>query len=140
MHLSIVTPAGAKVDAEVTQVTAPGELGDLGILPGHLPLLTGVGVGVLSYNEVGSATKILAVSGGYLEVADDHIIVAIETAEAPDEIDVARAKTALERSASELAGIDPSAGGDVQRIAMAMRRAENRIEVGSQAKLKLPPQ
>ncbi len=140
MHLSIVTPTGEKLDAEVTQVTAPGELGDLGILPGHLPLLTGLGVGVLSYTKAGAPAQVLAIAGGYLEVAEDRIIVATQTAEAPEEIDLTRARRALERATKQLAAVDPSASGDVQRLGAALRRAQNRIEVGGTAKLKLPPQ
>ena len=92
MQLRVVTPVGSKVDLAVTQVTVPGELGDMGILPGHRPLLSALGVGVLSYAADG-ATAYLAVNGGYVEVDDDGVIVVTETAESPDEIDIDRSGT-----------------------------------------------
>jgi F-type H+-transporting ATPase subunit epsilon len=93
MHLQVVTPQGAKLETNVSAVTAPGTMGDMGILPGHQPLLTSLGIGALSYTADGQ-TGWLAVNGGFLEVADDALIVITETAEAPSEIDVDRAKRA----------------------------------------------
>ena len=93
MQLSVVTPVGSKVDTTVTQVTVPGELGDMGILPGHRALLSSLGVGTLSYTVAGRVAY-LAISGGYVEVDDAGVIVVTETAEAPEDIDVDRAKAA----------------------------------------------
>ena len=128
MQLQIVTPKGSKVEAEITEVTAPGVVGDLGILPGHRPLLTALGIGVLSYKADGADAN-LAVNGGYLEVADDHVVVITETAETPDEIDVTRAETALDTARKELEGLDPNRGEAVAAAVADMRRAENRIAV-----------
>jgi F-type H+-transporting ATPase subunit epsilon len=125
---------GSKVDVTVGQVTVPGELGDMGILPGHRALLSGLGTGVLSYTSEGT-TSHLAVNGGYVEVDDDGVIVVTETAEAPDEIDIDRAKAALARSQKEAAGLDAEADAELARVAQSIRRAENRTEV---AKLRKP--
>ena len=84
MQLQIVTPQGSKVEAEISEITAPGVGGDLGVLPGHRPLLTALGIGVLTFKS-GGAEANLAVNGGYLEVADDHVVVITETAETPDD-------------------------------------------------------
>ena len=81
MQLSVVTPMGSKVDTIVTQVTVPGEIGDMGILPGHRALLSSLGIGVLSYTSEGQVSY-LAVNGGYVEVDDKGVIVVTETAEA----------------------------------------------------------
>ncbi|MGM0576580.1 MAG: ATP synthase F1 subunit epsilon [Myxococcota bacterium] len=129
MELQVVTPEGPKVDVEVTSVTAPGELGALGILPGHRALLSSLGIGALSYERGGAGTAWLAVNGGYIEVANDRVIVITETAEAPDEIDVDRAKDALSRADKELGEIPAERLEEVARLTTAKRRAENRLEV-----------
>lgn len=126
MDLKVVTPKGSKVEATVSQVTAPGELGDLGILPGHRALLTSVGIGLLGYTSEGKVCT-LAVNGGYLEVADDTIVVITETAEAPDEIDPARAETARAKAVEELHGLDSSNGEAFAAATARLKRAENRL-------------
>jgi F-type H+-transporting ATPase subunit epsilon len=138
MHVQIVTPQGAKVEADVSQLTAPGEAGDLGLLPGHRPLLTSLGVGTLSYTRVGGSTQYLAVNGGYLEIDRDDIIVITETAEAPDEIDVARAKRALDRARAELREVDLGRPEELARIQAAVRRAESRLIVATLLKPSIP--
>ena len=68
MKLSLTTPKGALVDADVEEVTAPGELGELGILPGHVPLMTALRPGVLSY-KAKDHDGVVAVGQGFLQVA-----------------------------------------------------------------------
>ncbi|MGB0588245.1 MAG: ATP synthase F1 subunit epsilon [Myxococcota bacterium] len=133
MQLSVVTPMGSKVDTTITQVTVPGELGDMGILPGHRALLSSLGVGTLSYTSEGRVSY-LAVSGGYVEVDDGGVIVVTETAEAPEDIDVERAKASLARSQEESAGLAADAVSEQARIAASIRRANNRIEVAKHNK------
>ena len=137
MQLSVVTPMGSKVDTIVTQVTVPGEIGDMGILPGHRALLSSLGIGVLSYTSEGQVSY-LAVNGGYVEVDDKGVIVVTETAEKPGEIDVERAKKALARSQDEASSVDADAQSEHMRVAASIRRAENRIEVAKHAKATLP--
>jgi F-type H+-transporting ATPase subunit epsilon len=134
MRLEIVTPEGAKVQAEVGSVTAPGTVGELGILPGHRPLITSLDIGTLTYVAHG-VPAYLAVNGGYLEVADDHIIVITETAERPDQIDLERARAALARAAERLAKVDPSQAEAYRFADQAKRRAESRIRVAKLAPL-----
>jgi len=128
---------GSKVDTTITQVTVPGELGDMGILPGHRALLSSLGVGTLSYTSEGRVAY-LAVSGGYVEVDDGGVIVVTETAEAPEDIDVKRAKASLARSQEESAGLAADAVSEQARIAAAIRRANNRIEVAKHSKTSIP--
>jgi F-type H+-transporting ATPase subunit epsilon len=89
-------------------VTAPGELGELGILPGHRALITALAIGGLSYNE-GGRVKHLATNEGFMEVHDDNVIVVTESAEEPDEIDPVRAKRTLDEAEAALKGIDSHA-------------------------------
>jgi F-type H+-transporting ATPase subunit epsilon len=137
MQLSVVTPMGSKVDTVVTQVTVPGELGDMGILPGHRALLSSLGVGTLSYTADGRVAY-LAVSGGYVEVDDGGVIVVTETAEAPEDIDLDRAKAALTRCQEEAAGLAADALSEQTRISAAIRRAHNRIDVAKHSKTSIP--
>lgn len=106
MHLVIVTPRGAKVDAQPSMITVPGSVGELGILPGHRPLITSLAIGILSYVE-GGKTHHLATNEGFLEVHDDRIAVVTETAEDPDEIDGDRARASLEAAEAALKAVDP---------------------------------
>jgi len=125
MQLQVVTPHGAKVDTTVSQVTVPGVLGEMGILAGHLPLISGLGVRVLRYTG-DSGVERLAVSGGFVEVADDVVIVVSETAERPSEIDVVRAELSLEKAQAAMQAAE--AGSEDWHIAAAkVARAENRL-------------
>ncbi len=137
MQLSVVTPMGSKVDTAVSQVTVPGELGDMGILPGHRALLSSLGIGILTYTSDGQICY-LAVNGGYVEVDESGVIVVTETAESPEEIDVERAKSALSKSQGEASALDADAHAEQMRIAASIRRAENRVEVAKYAKASIP--
>ena len=136
MQLQVVTPHGEKVDTTIQQVTAPGVLGEMSILAGHLPLMTGLGVGLLQYKD-STGVHHLAVSGGYLEVADDVVIVVSETAEAPAEIDLARAELSRKKAQKAL-GESEAGGEDWQNAADQLARAENRIAAGKLTKAPVP--
>ena len=85
----------------VDTVTVPGLDGELGILPGHTPLISQLQTGVLSYTQ-GGTTHRLHVSGGFVEVNDDRVSVLAEVAEHPEEIDAARARMAREHAEKTL--------------------------------------
>jgi len=70
MRLSVTTPRGALVDTEVDEITAPGEAGEMGVLPGHVPLMTTLRPGVLWYKS-GEHQGVVAVGEGFLQVAPD---------------------------------------------------------------------
>ncbi|MDP7556805.1 MAG: F0F1 ATP synthase subunit epsilon [Nitrospinaceae bacterium] len=111
MQLSIVTPERLVVNEDVDQVNVPGIEGDLGILYDHASILTTMRPGQLSYEsdgEKGRETIHMVVSGGYLEVTDNRVIVLAETAEFLDQIDKERAKTALVKAEEVLADTDLS--------------------------------
>ena len=91
IQLEVVTPERRVLADPVDMVTVPGLGGELGILPGHTPLISQLQTGVLTYVAEGKSSQ-LHVSGGFVEVRDDHVSVLAEVAERPDEIDAARAK------------------------------------------------
>jgi len=101
LTLEMVTPYKKVLSEEVDEITAPGFVGELGLLPGHTPLLTTLRVGELSYKR-GSEQFHVAVNWGYLEVADDKVTVLVDTAEKADEIDLKRAEAALGRAEDAL--------------------------------------
>jgi len=101
LKLVVVTPEKKVVDAEVEQVELPGELGYLGILPGHAPLISLLKTGVLTYKGAGGE-KSLALSMGFVEVANDAVSVLADLAEEPSQIDVGTAERDRSRAEEEL--------------------------------------
>ena len=101
IQLEVVTPERRVLAESVDMVTVPGLGGELGILPGHTPLISQLQTGVLTYTQDGKSSS-LHVSGGFVEVRDDHVSVLAEVAERPDEIDAARARLSRERLEKQL--------------------------------------
>jgi F-type H+-transporting ATPase subunit epsilon len=101
IQLEVVTPERRLLDEPVDMVTVPGLGGELGILPGHTPLISELQTGVLSYIQDGKTFQ-LHISGGFVEVRDDHVAVLAEVAERPEEIDAARARSSRDRLEKEL--------------------------------------
>src|ERR1041385_4547669 len=98
IQLEVVTPERRVLGEPVDSVTVPGLNGELGILPGHTPLISQLRTGVLSYTR-GTETRRLLVSGGFVEVNEDRVSVLADMAELPEEVDAARAR--LEREEAE---------------------------------------
>lgn len=99
--LEIVTPYGLVVSSEAEELTAPGIIGQITILPGHHPLLTSLRIGELSYKVKGK-TEYLAVSWGFAEVTFDKVTILVETAEKAIDIDLTRAESAKKRAEERL--------------------------------------
>jgi len=91
LHLKVVTPTRVVVEADVDEVTLPGVLGALGILPGHAPLLSSLRIGELGY-RAGAREHYLALQWGFAEIANDTVTVLADVAELPAEIDVEAAR------------------------------------------------
>ncbi len=130
VELVIVTPEKQLLRKKVVEVQMPGENGYLGILPGHAPLMTELGIGELSYhNGGGKESEHIAIVRGFAEVLPDRVTVLAETAERAEEIDVQRAKDALARAQNRLASNDPNIDWD--RANISLQRALIRIQVGT---------
>ena len=127
LRLDVVTPERVLVAESVDEVVLPGSQGSFGVLPGHAPLLTDLDIGPLTYRR-GQEKRALAVAGGFVEVLPDRVTVLAEVAEAPEEIDVARAEQAKERAEQRLKAAAPDT--DFERAQQAMRKALLRAEVG----------
>jgi F-type H+-transporting ATPase subunit epsilon len=126
--LEVVTPERQVIRENATAIQLPGKAGYLGILPGHAPLLTELGIGVVSYSNGGEKHS-AAVSGGFAEVLPDRVTVLADTAERPEDIDLRRAEAARERAEKLLRGGKPETDWD--RAAAALERSLVRLQVAS---------
>lgn len=132
LTLDMVTPYKQVLSEEIDELTVPGVIGELGILPGHTPLLTTLQVGELTY-KIGNQSYYIAVNWGYVEVDNDTVTVLVDTAEKSDEIDLARAKAALGRAEEALKTLSQE---DKSHKVMeaALHRALIRIQVAGKNK------
>ncbi|PWB68728.1 MAG: ATP synthase F1 subunit epsilon [Holophagae bacterium] len=127
LHLKVVTPVRVVVEAEADEVTLPGALGTLGILPGHAPLLVTLGIGELSYRTA-TREHYLAIQYGFAEVAADVVTVLPDVAELPAEIDVEAARE--EKRAAE-AALRSAAGEEFEHQRAHLEAAVTRITVAA---------
>jgi F-type H+-transporting ATPase subunit epsilon len=127
LNLQIITPERIVFEEEgVDSVTLPGSEGEMTILPSHAPLMSGLQPGALTFRKSGVETDV-ALSGGFLEVLDDKVIVLADTAERSEEIDAARAEEARQRAAARLATREGEM--DIARVIAALDRAQARLRV-----------
>lgn len=129
LKLELVTPYKRVLTEDVDEVTAPGALGEFGVLPDHTSLLTTLKVGELIYKQGGESFHV-AVNWGYVEVEDNIMTVLVETAEPADQIDVDRAKSALTRAEDALKSLSPE-DKDFRKMECALERALIRVQVAS---------
>jgi F-type H+-transporting ATPase subunit epsilon len=129
IELEVVTPERHVLAQTVTSIEVPGKEGYLGILPGHAPLITELGIGILTY-RADDETRYLTVIQGYAEVLPDRVIVLAEIAERAEEIDVARTRAALDRAKEAVAKAD-SRDPEWERATLALQRAIVRLQAAS---------
>jgi F-type H+-transporting ATPase subunit epsilon len=132
LALELATPTRMVVAESVDEVVIPGSEGYFGVLPGHAPLLATLGIGELTY-RIGRDERHVAVAGGFAEVRNDKVIVRADTAEAPQDIDRARAERARDRAEQRLAG-RAQEEVDYVRAAAALARALIRLQVAGRAR------
>jgi len=131
LKLEIVTAEESVYSDEVDIVVAPGIVGQLAILPHHAPLMTMLQPGELCLRK-GGEEVFVAISGGFLEVLDDKVILLADTAERADEIDTARAQAAMERAQERLRSAIKDV--DTARAEAALRRSLARLRVAERRK------
>ncbi len=131
LQLEIVTPERLVEKDTIEEIQIPGKNGYLGILPGHAPLITELGVGEITYKADGMQYHV-AVAWGFAEVLPDKVTILAETAERAEDIDVERARKARERAEERLR----SAGGEIdyQRALVSLDRANARLDVAAKKK------
>lgn len=130
--IEIATPERRLAQEEAIRAQIPAKDGYIGVLPDHAPLLSSLGVGVLTYTTPDNQQRVMAVKGGFLEILDNHVRVLPDRAEKGSEIDIARAEKRLQEA--EAAMIDPSLGIDIASALTAVDHARARIEAANKLK------
>ena len=125
IDLEIVTPEQLLFRGTVHEVTVPGLDGALGILPGHAPMLSELGIGVLSFKS-GKQETILYCSYGFLEVLGSRVSVLAEFAARPDQIDKGQAEADRQKAHAQLRSTRP--GTDYKAASELLRQADARLE------------
>ena len=128
IHLEVVTPERSVVSDEAQIVMAPGELGEFGVLSGHTPFMTSLKVGTVRYEDAGGTERFIFVSGGFAEALPDRVTILADSAERRKDIDIERAKSALQRAEDRLADTS-NKDVDFTRARAALARAINRIHL-----------
>jgi F-type H+-transporting ATPase subunit epsilon len=136
IRLEIVTAERLTYSDDVDVVVAPGVDGELGILPHHAPLMTMLQPGELRIKKEGEEI-FLAISGGFLEVRPDKVVVLADTAERAEEIDLERAEAARRRAEDMLKQGAPDT--DLARVQMSLARALTRLRVAQKRRRREQP-
>jgi len=132
LSLEVATPMRLVVAELVDEVVAPGIEGYFGVLPGHAPFLTTLGIGELTYRQ-GRDERHLAIAGGFAEVRNDKVIILADTAETPEDIDRARAERARDRAETRLSGRTQEEI-DYVRASAALAKALTRLQVAGRGR------
>ena len=141
MRLSVTTPRGALVDTDVEEVTAPGELGEFGVLPGHVPLMSALKPGVLWYKGK-DRSGVIAVGQGFLQVAPlpqaddraggrDRVLVLVDQAVTAKDVDRASAERDLAAAERELAAWTGELDGRHQNLVERRGWAQARLDASA---------
>lgn len=131
MHLKIITHDKIIFDEDVNEIYTKGVDGDFGILKGHIPVMTALDVGVTKIVQDGGV-KMFTTMGGIFQFKDNNALILTDLAECGNDIDVTRAKSALERAKARLS--DKDASIDARRAEAALARAKARLKVALEGK------
>jgi len=129
IKLEVVTPEKSVVSEEAQIVMPPGSLGEFGVLIGHTPFLTTLKIGTIRYKDAGGTEKYVFVNSGFAEALPDKVTVLAESAERRKDIDVERAKAAMERAEKRLAEDRSKESIDFNRAKIALARAVERVKL-----------
>ncbi len=129
LRLEVVTPRRKVLDREADEIRLPGALGELGVLPGHTPLLTNIEIGPLTIID-GAETSKMAIFGGFAEVLPDRVTVLARGAEEASDIDVEAAREAKTEAEEKLKTADADS---LVEITEALKAAVTRLEVADQS-------
>ncbi len=128
LTLEIVTPEARVYSDTVDTVVIPTVEGELGILPGHIPLLTQVGAGELRVQK-GGKTELLAVGNGFVEIDGDKVSILAESAISEEKIDVEAAEKAIQRAQDALRGRDALDLAEVDQLEKLLRFSVAQLEL-----------
>ena len=129
--LSVVTPEGKILEERVSELTAPGALGEFGVLPGHARYMTTLDIGELCFRNSSGDQQTLAMSHGFAEINLDRVTILAQTAEMANKIDIARAELSLQRAQERMDEMEQDT--DIQRAWTSLQRAMVRLQVAKAA-------
>ncbi len=127
IRLEVVTPDKSVVSEDVQIVVAPGSLGEFGVLIGHTPFLTTLKMGTIRYKDAGGRDRFIFVNGGFAEALPSKVTILAESAERRGDIDLERARSALERAQKRLDLKQDEI--DFARARAALERAMHRLRL-----------
>ena len=129
IKLEVVTPEKSVVSEEAQIVMSPGSLGEFGVLIGHTPFLTTLKIGTIRYKDANGVEKFVFVNSGFAEALPDKVTVLAESAERSEDIDIERAKAAMERAEKRLAEDRAKEDIDFNRANASLARAVERVKL-----------
>ncbi len=135
IRLEVITPERVVVGEDTQSIIVPGVQGYLGVLPGHTPMVASLRIGIVKYKQDGAFRRV-AVSGGFFEVAKNKAVILAETAERGEEVDVGRARAALERARKRMAS-RREGDIDLARAEASLQRALTRLRAAGAASEKV---
>ena len=130
IDLEIVTPERKVLTAHASEIVLPGIEGYFGVLPGHAPLLTQLGVGEITYRDAGG-THYLAVAEGAVEVLPDRVTILARLCENAREIDIERAREAKRRAEETMKQAAKMSDQDMLMVEVSLKKALTRLQVAS---------
>jgi F-type H+-transporting ATPase subunit epsilon len=133
IRLEVVTPEKQVVNDLAQIVMAPGSMGEIGVLSGHTPFMTSLNTGAIHYRDENGKDQFVFVSGGFAEALPDQVTVLAESAEKMEDIDVDRAKAAVERAEKRLTEDRAKEKVDIARAKAALDRAVVRIRIAGRS-------
>ena len=126
LQVEISSPERMPLQFEATEVTVPGGEGVFTVLPGHTPVLSTLGMGVLITWDVNGESRFFAINGGFVEILDDRVVILATTAEGEEELDEERARAAMQRAEDRIRKPDDTT--DLKRAEAALSRAMSRLQ------------
>jgi F-type H+-transporting ATPase subunit epsilon len=134
IHLEVVTPERKVFEAEVERVEVPGLDGELGILPGHTELISQLKpAGLLTYH-IGDEKGEIAISDGFVEISDDHVIILADGAARPEDINLAEALKLKDEAERELQKALTDPDMDITRATIELERASIALKIAEKAR------
>ena len=128
MKIEIVTPKGQAYSGDADEITAPGKVGELGVLPGHVPLLSALKAGVLRLRR-GGGTRAFAVGPGYVQVSGERVVILTDMCQGPEQIDLAAARKEYDAAVAALAKWDRDIDAEWYELVARRDWADARVEV-----------
>jgi F-type H+-transporting ATPase subunit epsilon len=127
LRLKIITPDRLVFDGEVSELVAPGQMGEFGVLPGHVPFLSVLFPGRLRFKTEESGETTLIIHGGLADVKDDTVSVLTDQSEDPEEVDVVAAKKDAEIFQRELDELQDAEASEREELDKRLRIARARV-------------